>query len=89
MTTLTVFDVFQSTGVPKHTRIEINSQKLIFESFKNSAGEHLLIHGPSKTGKSTLWVSEIGDEKVIKIPCNKHMEIQGLYRDIIDELDIY
>ena len=66
----TVFEVFQSSGVPQHTRIDVPEHNIRIMSFLTTPGEHLIIHGPSKTGKSTLWISQIGEKNSIKIPCN-------------------
>lgn len=84
-----VYSVFQSTGVPKYTLVDIQEQVDGIEEFEETPGSHLIIHGPSKTGKSTLWVSQIGYDKVIKIPCNMSTTLMGVYKDIIDELDIF
>lgn len=85
----TVFEVFQSSGVPQHTRIEVPEHNTRILSFLSTPGEHLIIHGPSKTGKSTLWISQIGEKYAIKIPCNESTTLESTYRDIADELDIF
>ena len=85
----TIYEVFQSSGVPKHTRIDINEHNERILSFLSTPGEHLIIHGPSKTGKTTLWNSQIGEQNSIKIPCNEKTTIDSIYREIIDELDIF
>ena len=85
----TVYEVFQSSGVPRHTRINIEEHNQRIISFFHTPGEHLIIHGPSKSGKSTLWVSQIGKSNVIKIPCNNSTTLEYVYKEIIDELDIY
>jgi hypothetical protein len=85
----TVFEVFQSSGVPQHTRIDVPEHNTRILSFLTTPGEHLIIHGPSKTGKSTLWISQIGENNAIKIPCNESTTLESTYRDIADELDIF
>jgi hypothetical protein len=85
----TVYEVFQSSGVPQHTRIEIEEHNERIMSFLSTHGEHLIIHGPSKTGKTTLWVSQIGEQSVIKVPCNERTTLESTYREIVDELDVY
>jgi ribosome biogenesis GTPase A len=66
---ISVHKVFVPAGTPQYTRIDIDSQNHIINNFVNNENEHLLIHGPSKSGKSTLWESQIGKDKVIKIRC--------------------
>lgn len=85
----TIFEVFQSSGVPQYTRIDVPEHNTRILSFLTTPGEHLIIHGPSKTGKSTLWISQIGEKNVIKIPCTESTSLQGVYQDIVDELNIY
>ena len=85
----TVFEVFQSSGVPQHTRIDVPEHNTRILGFLTTPGEHLIIHGPSKTGKSTLWISQIGEKYPIKIPCNESTTLESTYRDIADELDIF
>jgi hypothetical protein len=85
----TVFEVFQSSGVPKYTRIEFPEHTTRIMSFLTTPGEHLIIHGPSKSGKTTLWISQIGEKSVIKIPCNESTTLESIYLEIVDELDIY
>jgi hypothetical protein len=85
----TVYEVFQSSGVPKYTRIEIADHNDRILGFLSTPGEHLIIHGPSKTGKSTLWLTQIGESLSIKIPCNGRTTLDSVYQDIIDELDVF
>jgi hypothetical protein len=85
----TVYEVFQSSGVPTHTRVDIEEHNDSILGFLSTPGEHLIIHGPSKTGKTTLWTSQIGPDHVIKIPCNDRTSLDTVYGDIIDELDVY
>lgn len=86
---LTIYEVFQSSGVPIHTRIDVPEHNEKIMSFLSTPGEHLIIHGPSKTGKSTLWISQIGENHSIKIPCNEKTSLESIYMDIVDELDIF
>lgn len=86
---LTVYDVFQSSGVPRYTRVDVEEYNDSILGFLSTPGEHLIIHGPSKTGKTTLWTSQIGLNHVIKIPCNENTSLDSVYGDIIDELDIF
>lgn len=85
----TVYEVFQSSGVPKYTRVNIEDHNLRILSFLSTPGEHLIIHGPSKSGKSTLWVSQVGESNAIKIPCSNSTTLESVYKDIVDELDIF
>lgn len=85
----TIYEVFQSSGVPTHTRIEIDEHNERILSFLSTPGEHLIIHGPSKTGKTTLWISQIGEQSVIKVPCNEKTTLDLVYREIVDELDVF
>lgn len=85
----TVYDVFQSSGVPRYTRVDVEEHNDSILGFLYTPGEHLIIHGPSKTGKTTLWTSQIGLAHVIKIPCNEQTSLDSVYGDIIDELDIF
>lgn len=84
-----VLKVFVSSGVPLYTRIDIDEHNKRFKTFIESPNEHLLIHGPSKSGKSTLWSSFLGESAVIKIPCTDEMTMNELYEEIVDELDVY
>jgi hypothetical protein len=84
-----VYEVFRSSGVPEFTRIIVDEQKKIFDGFLLSPNEHLILHGPSKTGKSTLWSSELVANQVIKIPATPEMQISDLYVAIVDELDVF
>lgn len=86
---LTIYEVFQSSGVPIHTRIDVIEHNEKIMSFLSTPGEHLIIHGPSKTGKSTLWMSQIGEMHSIKIPCNERTSLESIYAEIVDELDIF
>ena len=86
---LTVYDVFQSSGVPQYTRVDVEEHNDSILGFLSTPGEHLIIHGPSKTGKTTLWTSQIGLAHVIKIPCNERTSLDSVYGDIIDELDVF
>jgi len=89
MSTVFMDQVFQSSGVPKYTRIDVPAHNTRIMSFRRTPGEHLIIHGPSKTGKSTLWISQIGEKNAIKIPCNESTTLESTYLDIADELEIF
>jgi hypothetical protein len=88
-TPISIHKVFVSSGIPEFTRIELPEQNQIFSNFFESTNEHLIIHGPSKSGKSTLWGSRLFDENVIKIPCRPKTTLTDLYCEIVDELNIY
>lgn len=82
-------DVFIPSGIPKYTKILIEEHEQIFNNFLHSPNQHLLIHGPSKSGKTTLWGAKFTEDKIIKIPARDDMSLQDLYIEIVDELDIF
>lgn len=50
----------------------------------NDPGKVVLLHGPSKLGKTALWRSTIVDP--IEVHCNRHTTLTELYQDILGQL---
>jgi hypothetical protein len=86
---ISIHKVFVSSGIPEFTRIDHQDQNQVFSNFLQSTNEHLIIHGPSKSGKSTLWGSRLSENDVIKIPCRPKTTLADLYSEIVDELNIF
>jgi hypothetical protein len=50
----------------------------------NDPGKVVLLHGPSKIGKTALWRSTIVDP--VEVHCNRQTTLQELYEDILGQL---
>lgn len=82
-------DVFVPVGVPSTTRISRTLLERSVRSWKLNQSKHLLIFGPSKSGKTTLWKQFLDSSQVIKIPCNSKKNLIQIYQEILDELNAF
>ena len=82
-------NVFVPVGLPTLTFIKRAHLERSIESWKLSHAKHLLIFGPSKSGKTSLWKKYIREENVIKIPCNNTKTLADIYNEILDGLNAF
>ena len=84
-----VFDVFIPVGFPRYTYIDRPDLERIIQAWVSLPTKHLLIFGPSKTGKTSLWKKHLATKNVLKIGCNDQKGLEELYREILFELDAH
>lgn len=82
-------DVFVPVGLPTLTFIKRDNLERSIESWKLSHAKHLLIFGPSKSGKTSLWKKYLREENVIKVPCNNKKSLPDIYNEILDNLGAF
>lgn len=82
-------DVFMPVGVPHLTLVSRDSLERSILSWKMSSFKHLLLFGPSKSGKTTLWKKFVPNNSVIKISCNSSTSIENVYSSILFELETF
>lgn len=82
-------DVFVPVGLPEVTFVKRPNLERSVLSWELSEAKHLLIFGPSKSGKTTLWKKYVPSTKVIKIPCNATKKIEDVYSEILYELNSF
>ena len=87
-------EVFIPVGVPKTTRVKREELERSMKSWELSRAKHLLIFGPSKSGKTTLWKGYVSNQRtrlaekdIIKIACNSSFTLEKLYTSILFELN--
>ncbi|MGK7942268.1 MAG: ATP-binding protein [Crocosphaera sp.] len=87
-------EVFIPVGVPKTTRVKRDELERSMKSWELSRAKHLLIFGPSKSGKTTLWkgyvsnhTTRLAEKDIIKIACNSSSTVEKLYTSILFELN--
>ncbi len=80
-------EVFIPVGLPEVTFVRRPNLERSVRSWEMSEAKHLLIFGPSKSGKTSLWKRYISSERVIKIPCNVSKNLQEVYTEILYELN--
>lgn len=89
MTRYKLSDVYMPVGVPLITFVKRENLERSILSWKMNRSKHLLIFGPSKSGKTTLWKQYVPQEKVIKVSCNSSTTVEKIYSDILFELDTF
>lgn len=82
-------EVFIPVGLPEVTFVRRANLERSVLSWKMSEAKHLLIFGPSKSGKTSLWKKYVPTGKVIKIPCNSLKSLQEVYSEVLHELNIF
>jgi len=80
-------EVFIPVGLPQVTFIKRDNLERTVRQWEMSEAQHLLIFGPSKSGKTSLWKKYVQNDKIIKIPCNKLNTLQDVYSEILYELN--
>jgi len=89
MKTYKLQDIFVPAGFPEYTYVdrEAINAKLLTAQINHS--KHVLISGPSKSGKSNLWRKTYKNEDIIKIPINSEKNIDDIYCEILNALDAF
>lgn len=82
-------EVFIPVGLPKVTFVKRSNLERSVRSWEMSEAKHLLIFGPSKSGKTSLWKKYVPSNRVIKIPCNASKKLQEVYSEILYELNSF
>lgn len=82
-------DVYRPVGVPQLTFVKRDYLERSILSWMQNKSKHLLIFGPSKSGKTTLWKQYVPSDKVIKISCNTDTSIESVYSTILVELQTF
>jgi hypothetical protein len=82
-------DVYMPVGVPHITFVKRENLELSIVTWKYNKSKHLLIFGPSKSGKTTLWKQYVPAKDVIKIACNSTTTIENIYSSILFELESF
>lgn len=84
-----VFSTVQAscvTYVNRKTDANITYEATL-ELFLKDPGGIVVIHGPSKLGKTVLWKSIIYESERIVLSCSEDKEIKNIYQQILFELD--
>lgn len=84
-----VAQVYVPVGLPDLTFVNRANLERSVRSWEMNKAKHLLIFGPSKSGKTSLWKKYLAEENVIKIPCNSHKTLYDVYSDILFELNSF
>ena len=87
METYKTKEVFVPVGLPDITFVVREHLDRSVKAWEMNRSKHLLIFGPSKSGKSSLWRKYIGDETVIKIPCNTNKTLVDIYQEIFFRIE--
>jgi hypothetical protein len=82
-------DVYMPVGVPQITFVKRDNLEHSILAWKYNKSKHLLIFGPSKSGKTTLWKQYVPTKDVIKISCNSTTSIENIYSNILFELESF
>lgn len=78
-----VFGIFSS--VPKHTYVDRSNLDRRFKSFLR-AGNHIVIHGTSKQGKTVLRKKNLPEDKCITVQCALKTTLTSIYAEILRKL---
>ena len=89
METYTTSEVFIPVGLPNITFVRRENLERSAKAWEMNKAKHLLIFGPSKSGKTSLWKKSVPIETVIKIPCNSNKSIIEVYSEILSELNSF
>jgi GTPase SAR1 family protein len=89
MKTYQLKEVFIPVGLPDVTFVRRPNLERSVRSWEISEAKHLLIFGPSKSGKTSLWKRYVPGEKIIKIPCNASKTLTEVYSEILYELNSF
>lgn len=60
-----------------------------FKTMTRMKGRSLLICGPSKTGKTSLWKKNMLEKEVVKVPINKNKTLEDVYLEILNRLEAF
>lgn len=82
-------DVYMPVGVPQITFVNRDNLESSILAWKFNKSKHLLIFGPSKSGKTTLWKQFVPSRDVIKRSCNSTTTIEQIYSSILFELGTF
>lgn len=82
-------DVYMPVGVPQLTFVKRENLEHSIISWKMNKSKHLLIFGPSKSGKTTLWKQYVPQESIIKVSCNSSTSVGQVYSNILFELQTF
>ena len=81
-------EVFVSVGLPEPTFARRPNLERAIRAWRLLKTKHLLIYGPSKSGKTSLWKKHVSvfEGDLIKIPCNSNKFLGEVYATILSEL---
>jgi hypothetical protein len=85
-------DVFVAGYFPRLTynaRLSTDLQRSLTKYIKSGRGECLAVHGPSKAGKTVLVEKALPPDLAVWIRGDDIQSIDDLYRQIIDQLDLF
>lgn len=83
-------EVFVQTGYPKYTYVEREEVDVNMKTALRNRGIHILLHGMSKSGKSSLWQKYLDEKDYIKpIRLNDKTTLESLYNDILFKTETY
>lgn len=81
--------VYVPVGLPSITFVKRENLERSVKAWEMNKSKHLLIFGPSKSGKTSLWRKYVSKESVIKVPCNSNKSIIDVYSEILFELNSF
>ena len=61
--------IYVPVGLPTITFVNRENLERSVKAWEMNRAKHMLIFGPSKSGKTSLWKKYVSKE-VIKVPCN-------------------
>lgn len=82
-------EVFVPAGYPKYTYSKRADLEKKLNMGKINKAKHLLVFGPSKCGKSSLWKNIFSEMEIIKIPLNSNKSLDDVYCEILEDLEAY
>nr|QNO42260.1 hypothetical protein LDHBDEKG_00011 [Methanosarcinales archaeon ANME-2c ERB4]QNO43046.1 hypothetical protein HGKCJMEE_00024 [Methanosarcinales archaeon ANME-2c ERB4]QNO43189.1 hypothetical protein CEGDBGHB_00011 [Methanosarcinales archaeon ANME-2c ERB4]QNO45342.1 hypothetical protein IOFJOFCH_00002 [Methanosarcinales archaeon ANME-2c ERB4]QNO45672.1 hypothetical protein BOCBCOEP_00001 [Methanosarcinales archaeon ANME-2c ERB4] len=80
--------VYVPVGLPTITFVKRANLERSVKAWEMNRAKHMLIFGPSKSGKTSLWKKYVSKE-VIKVPCNSVKSIGEIYSEILFELNSF
>lgn len=89
METYKLEDIYVPVGLPDITFVIRDNLERSIKDWEMNRAKHMLIFGPSKSGKTSLWKKYVSQDNIIKIPCNINKSISDVYSEIITELDVF
>lgn len=82
-------EVFVPVGFPENTYVIREDLEIRINAAKINRGKHILIYGPSKSGKSNLWRKYFKKDERVKIPISSTKTIDDIYAEILNELEAF
>lgn len=73
--------------VPLYTYVDRERLDEKLEGFLRDAKRHIVIHGASKQGKTTLRKRNLPESHTVLVLCRPDSTVESLYRDVLNQLE--